>query len=56
MLTINADEHPLMTRMHKPDPKLGRDEKDKRSVIPLEPATGISGWLALWLRRAACCV
>ena len=24
MLTLNADAHPLMSRMHKPDPKLGR--------------------------------
>ena len=35
MLTINADPHPLMSRMHKPDPKLGPDEQDKRSVIPV---------------------
>jgi putative SOS response-associated peptidase YedK len=38
MLTINADAHPLMSRMHKPDPKLAPDRQDKRSVIPLEPA------------------
>lgn len=38
MLTINADAHPLMNRMHKPDPKLGPAEQDKRSVIPIEPA------------------
>ena len=37
LLTINADAHPLMKRMHKPDPKLGPDEQDKRAVIPLEP-------------------
>lgn len=37
MLTINADAHPLMSRMHKPDPKLAADKQDKRSVIPLEP-------------------
>lgn len=36
MLTINADAHPLMSRMHKPDPKLAPDKQDKRSVIPLE--------------------
>ena len=36
MLTINADAHPLMSRMHKPDPKLGPDQQDKRSVIPIE--------------------
>ncbi len=38
MLTLNADAHPLMRRMHKPDPKLGPDEQDKRSVVPLRPA------------------
>ncbi len=27
---------PLMSRMHKPDPKLAHDEQDKRSVIPLD--------------------
>jgi putative SOS response-associated peptidase YedK len=45
MLTINADEHPLMSRMHKPDPKLAPDKQDKRSVIPLEPQD-FDTWLA----------
>lgn len=36
MLTINADAHPLMSRMHKPDLKLAADAQDKRSVIPVE--------------------
>ncbi|MET3514369.1 putative SOS response-associated peptidase YedK [Pseudacidovorax sp. 1753] len=45
MLTINADAHPLMRRMHKPDPKLGPDAQDKRSVIPLERADW-DQWLA----------
>lgn len=36
MLTVNADAHPLMRRMHKPDPKVGPDQQDKRSVIPIE--------------------
>ena len=36
MLTINADEHPLMSRMHKPDPKLPADQQDKRSVVVIE--------------------
>ena len=31
MLTMNADAHPLMRRMHKPDPKLAPHEQDKRS-------------------------
>jgi putative SOS response-associated peptidase YedK len=44
MLTINADEHPLMNRMHKPDPKLAPDKQDKRSVIPIE-AGDFDQWL-----------
>lgn len=51
MLTINADGHPLMSRMHKPDPKLGPDEQDKRSVIPLEREDW-DQWLAGTLTEA----
>ena len=45
MLTINADTHPLMKRMHKPDPKLPADQQDKRSVIPIE-MHDMDQWLA----------
>ncbi len=45
MLTMNADAHPLMRRMHKPDPKLAPHEQDKRSVIAIEPADWDT-WLA----------
>ena len=38
MLTQNADAHPIMRRMHKPDRKLGPDQQDKRSVVSLEPS------------------
>jgi len=44
MLTLNADAHPLMARMHKPDPKLGPDQQDKRSVVPLAPHD-VDTWL-----------
>jgi putative SOS response-associated peptidase YedK len=44
MLTVNADGHPLLSRMHKPDPKLPPDQQDKRSVIPIEFAD-IDQWL-----------
>lgn len=44
MLTINADAHPLMSRMHKPDPKLGPDEQDKRSLVLLE-LEDVDTWL-----------
>ena len=37
MLTVNADDHPLMRRMHKPDPAYGPDEQDKRSVVVISP-------------------
>lgn len=44
MLTLNADAHPLMRRMHKPDPTLGPDQQDKRSVIPIE-LDEVDAWL-----------
>lgn len=52
MLTINADAHPLMSRMHKPDPKLGPDKQDKRSVIPIELAD-VDQWLAGTVQEAS---
>jgi hypothetical protein len=44
MLTINADDHPLMSRMHKPDPKRLPHEQDKRSVVSIELADA-EAWL-----------
>ena len=44
MLTINADDHPVMSRMHKPDPKLPPDRQDKRSVVAIEVAN-----ICIWL-------
>ena len=44
MLTLNADAHPLMRRMHKPDPKFGPDEQDKRSVVAIE-RKDVDQWL-----------
>lgn len=38
MLTVNADDHPLMSRMHRPDPKLPADQQDKRSIVAIEQA------------------
>ena len=37
MLTVNCDAHPLLGRLHKPDPKLPDDAQDKRSVVSVEP-------------------
>ena len=36
MLTVNADEHPLMRRMHKPDPAFAANAQDKRSVVAID--------------------
>jgi putative SOS response-associated peptidase YedK len=44
MLTLNADAHPLMRRMHKPDPALPPDRQDKRSVVVLR-AQDETAWL-----------
>lgn len=45
MLTVNADAHPIISRMHKPDPKLPADQQDKRSVVAIE-----QGAVEQWLR------
>jgi putative SOS response-associated peptidase YedK len=55
MLTINADAHPLMRRMHKPDPRLPADAQDKRSVVPIEPAD-VDTWLFAPAAEAAALV
>jgi putative SOS response-associated peptidase YedK len=44
MLTVNADAHPLMRRMHKPDPKFGPEEQDKRSIVAIE-LDAVGRWL-----------
>ena len=44
MLTLNADAHPLMRRMHKPDPALPPERQDKRSVVILQ-AQHEAAWL-----------
>lgn len=45
MLTTNANRHPLLSRMHKPDPKRPADAQDKRSPVPIELAD-VDTWLA----------
>jgi putative SOS response-associated peptidase YedK len=52
MLTINADDHPLMSRMHKPDPQLPPDKQDKRSVVPIE-LSDVEQWLRGTIEEAA---
>lgn len=51
MLTLNADHHPLMSRMHKPNPKLPADAQDKRTVVVLEPETW-EDWLTVPVAKA----
>lgn len=55
MLTINADAHPLMRRMHKPDPTLGPSAQDKRSVVAIERAD-VDAWLFGTVAEAAALV
>ena len=52
MLTINADSHPLMRRMHRPDLRRPLDMQDKRSVVPIALAD-VDTWLAAPLAQAA---
>lgn len=45
MLTINADAHPLLRRMHRPKPDRPATAQDKRAVIPIADAD-VETWLA----------
>ena len=55
MLTVNADGHPLMGRMHRPDPKRPPQQQDKRSVVPIASAD-VDTWLAAPVAQAAALV
>ena len=44
LITVNCDGHPLLGRLHKPDPGLPPDAQDKRSLVPLAPANW-DAWL-----------
>lgn len=35
-ITCNCDGHPLLGRLHKPDPKLSADAQDKRSLVHVD--------------------
>lgn len=58
MLTLNADAHPLMSRMHKPimdkatKQPLPPELQDKRSVIPVDPED-YDQWLAGTVEEAS---
>lgn len=44
MLTLNTDQHRLMNRMHRPDPKTPPNMQDKRSVVPIS-IESVDTWL-----------
>jgi hypothetical protein len=44
MITLNADHHPLLRRMHRPDLSRPVEMQDKRAVAPLAPAS-FEAWL-----------
>lgn len=50
MLTTNTDDHPIMSRMHKPDPTLPPDQQDKRSVVAIE-LSDVDKWLSGTVRE-----
>lgn len=35
-ITCNCDDHPLLGRLHKPDPKRPADQQDKRSLVHID--------------------
>ena len=47
MITVNCDAHPMLSRLHKPDPKLPDHAQDKRSLVHVQP----DNWAA-WLHGA----
>ncbi|MDP1901765.1 MAG: SOS response-associated peptidase family protein [Rubrivivax sp.] len=51
LLTLNADTHPLMRRMHRPDPQRPPEMQDKRSVVPIE-RQDTDAWLFGTLEQA----
>jgi putative SOS response-associated peptidase YedK len=51
MLTINADNHPLMNRMHRSNTKKPANKQDKRSVVPIAMAD-VDEWLTAPIERA----
>ena len=52
MLTIDADAHPLMNRMHRPDPKRPPDMQDKLSVTAIR-LEDVDRWFTAPVQQAA---
>jgi len=55
MLTLNADHHALMKRMHRPDPKRPPEMQDKRSVVAIE-SDDVETWLGGTNEEATACI
>ncbi|NRF71413.1 SOS response-associated peptidase family protein [Aquincola sp. S2] len=36
-ITVNCDDHPMLKRLHRPDPELPPDRQDKRSLVHIDP-------------------
>jgi putative SOS response-associated peptidase YedK len=52
MVTLNADAHPLFSRMHRPDPTRPETMQDKRAVVPLPPSAS-RAWLTGTIEEAS---
>lgn len=52
MLTTNADQHPLLRRLHRPDSSRPLDQQDKRAVVPIE-IEDIPTWLGGSIEQAS---
>ncbi len=44
MVTVNADRHPLLSRMHRANPERPSTQQDKRAIVPLAPSA-FETWL-----------
>jgi hypothetical protein len=51
MVTLNADHHPLLRRMHRPDTARPIEMQDKRAVVPLAPSS-FDAWLTGTIEQA----
>lgn len=55
MVTTNADDHPLLRRLHRPDLSRPLDKQDKRAVVPIE-VDDLPAWLDGSIEQASALV
>lgn len=55
MITTNADDHPLLRRLHRPDRSRPVDMQDKRAVVPIEIGD-LPAWLSGSIEQASALV